>query len=135
MTNGFRSIVNGPALLIPAVAALTLAGCADTRGGPIPYSAPNFGQPDAPAVASLGSGYRIAPMDTVNVKVFKMPDLSGDYEVDLTGQLSMPLIGNVSAADLTTAQLDDARYIPPAARGCRRPSVSAATAITPWSRE
>jgi polysaccharide export outer membrane protein len=47
-------------------------------------------------------------MDTVSVKVFKMPDLSGDYEVDLTGQVSMPLIGNVAAADLTTMQLDDA---------------------------
>jgi polysaccharide export outer membrane protein len=35
-----------------------------------------------------------------------MPDLSGDYEIDLTGQLSMPLIGNVPAVDLTTAQLD-----------------------------
>jgi polysaccharide export outer membrane protein len=35
-----------------------------------------------------------------------MPDLSGDYEVDLTGQVSLPLIGNVAAVDLTTAQLD-----------------------------
>jgi len=90
------------------ITAVALSGCADKRGGPIPYSVSNFGQPDAPSVASLGSGYRIAPMDTVSVKVFKMPDLSGDYEVDLTGQLSMPLIGNVGAADLTTAQLDDA---------------------------
>lgn len=112
MKNGFRSVADlgRRTWFIPimAVAAMALNGCADTRGGPIPYSVSNFGQPDAPAVASLGAGYRIAPMDTVNVKVFKMPDLSGDYEVDLTGQLSMPLIGNVSAADLTTAQLDDA---------------------------
>jgi polysaccharide export outer membrane protein len=47
-------------------------------------------------------------MDTVTVKVFKMPDLSGDYEVDLTGHISMPLIGEIKAYDLTTAQLDDA---------------------------
>ncbi len=46
-------------------------------------------------------------MDTVSVKVFKAPDLSGDYEVDLTGQISMPLIGEVEAANLTTAQLDE----------------------------
>ena len=37
-----------------------------------------------------------------------MPDLTGDYEVDLAGHISMPLIGEVSAYDLTTAQLDDA---------------------------
>ena len=94
--------------LICAVALMSVTGCADKRGGPIPYSVSSFGTPDAPTVASLESGYRIAPMDTVSVKVFKMPDLSGDYEVDLTGQVSMPLIGNVAAADLTTMQLDDA---------------------------
>jgi polysaccharide export outer membrane protein len=45
-------------------------------------------------------------MDTITIKVFKMPDLSGDYEVDLTGQVSMPLIGEIGAAELTTAELD-----------------------------
>ena len=55
----------------------------------------------------LEAGYKIAPMDTLTVKVFKMPDLSGDYEVDLAGQISMPLIGEVAAYDLTTAQLDE----------------------------
>ena len=55
----------------------------------------------------LEAGYKIAPMDTLTVKVFKMPDLSGDYEVDLAGHISMPLIGEVPAYDLTTAQLDE----------------------------
>jgi polysaccharide export outer membrane protein len=55
----------------------------------------------------LGAGYKIAPLDTLSIKVFKMPDLSGDFEVDLTGQISMPLIGSVTATDFTTAQLDD----------------------------
>jgi len=86
-------------------AALLLAGCADKRGGPIPY-VENFAGPDAPKVATVETDYRIAPLDTVTVKVFRMPDLSGDYEVDLTGQLSMPLIGSVRAVELTTAQLD-----------------------------
>ena len=111
MTNDpWLRLVGGKALLmVTGLAAFAfITGCADKRGGPIPYSVSDFGTPDAPTVASLGAGYRIAPMDTVNVKVFKMPDLSGDYEVDLTGQVSMPLIGNISAADLTTAQLDDA---------------------------
>ena len=84
------------------------AGCASSRGGPIPYNdAGTFKAPDPPAVAPLESGYRISPMDTISVKVFRMPDLSGDYQVDLTGQISMPLIGEVRAVDLTTAQLDD----------------------------
>src|SRR5687768_16313007 len=82
-----------------------LAACADSRGGPIPYTG-HLAAPDAPSVMPLESGYKIAPMDTVSVKVFKMPDLSGDYEVDLAGQLSMPLVGEVSAVNLTTAELD-----------------------------
>ena len=90
------------------IASLFLTGCADRRGGPIPYNVSNFGTPDAPQLVPLEAGYKIAPMDTVTVKVFKMPDLSGDYEVDLAGHISMPLIGEVSAYDLTTAQLDDA---------------------------
>jgi polysaccharide export outer membrane protein len=85
---------------------LLVAGCADSRGGPIPYDVSNFGTPDAPQVAPLEAGYKIAPMDILTVKVFKMAALSGDYAVDLTGNISMPLIGEVPAYDLTTAQLD-----------------------------
>lgn len=94
------------ALLTLMAAALALvAGCADTRGGPIPYAG-TLAAPDAPTVAPLEAGYKIAPLDTLTIKVFKMPDLSGDFDVDLTGQISMPLIGEVSAVELTTAELD-----------------------------
>lgn len=87
---------------------LALAGCADSPGGPIPYNVSNFGRPDSPELVPLEAGYKIAPMDTISVKVFKMPDLTGEYEVDLAGHISMPLIGEVRAYDLTTAQLDQA---------------------------
>jgi polysaccharide biosynthesis/export protein len=90
------------------LASLLLSGCADKRGGPIPYNVSSFGTPDAPQLMPLEAGYKIAPMDMVTVKVFKMPDLSGDYEVDLAGHISMPLIGEVAAYDLTTSQLDTA---------------------------
>ena len=93
--------------LLAGAPLFALAACASTRGGPIAYDQGTFQAPDPPKVAALESGYRIAPMDTVAVKVFRMPDLSGDYQVDLTGQISMPLIGEVRAVDMTTAQLDD----------------------------
>lgn len=97
----------GRALFLAVGIAVLAGGCADKRGGPIPYDVGTFGAPDAPTIVPLESGYKIAPLDTLTIKVFKMPDLSGDFEVDLTGQVSMPLIGNVEAAELTTAQLDD----------------------------
>lgn len=91
-------------VVLAAVALLT--ACADTPGGPIPYNL-SLGAPDAPTLAPLESGYKIAPMDTVSVKVFKSEDMSGDYQVDLAGNISLPLVGEVPAANLTTAQLDE----------------------------
>ncbi len=111
-------------IIVPLLAVLAIAGCTDTRGGPIPYDVATFGVPDSPSIVPLEAGYKIAPMDTVSVKVFKMPDLSGDYEVDLTGQLSMPLIGSVPAADLTTAQLDQALTQRLGAKYLENPDVS-----------
>ena len=94
------------ARMVVLAAAFLVAACADHAGGPIPYNVP-LAAPDAPTVAPLETGYRIAPMDTVTVRVFKSQDLSGDYQVDLAGNISMPLIGEVQAVNLTTAQLDE----------------------------
>lgn len=91
----------GAALALLAI----LAACADSRGGPIPYS-DTFAAPDAPSLQTLEAGYKIAPMDKLAIKVFKSEDISGDYDVDLAGHISLPLIGEVEAANLTTAQLD-----------------------------
>lgn len=83
-----------------------VAGCTDSRGGPIPYGQ-RMAAPDAPSLATLESDYKIAPMDKLEIKVFKSEDLSGEFEVDLGGNISMPLIGEVQAANITTAQLDE----------------------------
>ena len=89
------------------VTAAALSGCTDKPGGTIPYHVSDFGTPDTPSTASLGDNYRIAPMDVLTIKVFGMPDLTGDYQVDLLGNISMPLIGDVSATNLTPTQLDN----------------------------
>ena len=82
-----------------------LSACADTRGGPIPYDRP-LAAPDAPTITALEANYKIAPMDKLAIKVFKAEDLTGEYDVDLAGHISLPLIGEVEAANLTTAELD-----------------------------
>lgn len=84
---------------------LLLAGCADTRGGSIPYNQ-TLARPDTPVITALASDYKIHPMDKLSIKVFKSEDLSGDYDVDLTGKISLPLVGEIDAINLTTAQLD-----------------------------
>jgi len=92
------------ALLLPALVAC-LAGCADTRGGTIPYDRV-LAAPDEAKFQTLETNYKIAPMDKLAIKVFKMDDLSGDYDVDLSGNISLPLVGQLQAANLTTEQLD-----------------------------
>jgi polysaccharide export outer membrane protein len=89
-----------------ASAAALIGGCADTRGGAIPYNVANFGAPDAPKATGLEEGYHIAPMDTLTIRVLGMPDLTGDYQVDLRGNLSMPLIGDVIAMNYTPVELE-----------------------------
>lgn len=98
--------VRRPVIASFAVAAMTLtAACADTRGGVIPYDKP-LAAPDQQHFQTLPEDYKIAPMDTLTIKVFKADDLSGDYSVDLAGHIAMPLVGEVEAANLTTEQLD-----------------------------
>jgi polysaccharide export outer membrane protein len=86
--------------------ALLAAGCADTRGGSIPYDRV-LAMPDAPKIQALDANYKIAPLDKLTIKVFKSDDITGDYDVDLAGHISLPLVGEVEAANLTTAELDD----------------------------
>jgi polysaccharide biosynthesis/export protein len=102
----FADFVRRPVLaaFITAAAFMT-AGCADSRGGSIPYDRP-LAAPDEPKFQALPEDYKIAPMDTLTIKVFKADDLSGDYSVDLAGHISLPLVGQIEAANLTTAELD-----------------------------
>lgn len=106
-------------------ATITLAGCADTRGGSIPYDRP-LAAPDPVTFQTLGADYKIAPMDKLGIKVFKMEDLSGDYDVDLAGNISLPLIGQVEAANLTTAQLNNLLTQKLGAKYLEHPDVSVA---------
>ena len=87
-------------------AALLTAACTDRRGGSIPYDR-QLSAPDEPKMQTLDANYKIAPLDKLTIKVFKADDLSGDYDVDLAGHISLPLVGEVQAVNLTTAELDD----------------------------
>jgi polysaccharide export outer membrane protein len=102
----FADLVRRPALgALSALSAVLVTGCADTRGGSIPYNTA-FAAPDEQHFQVLPDDYKIAPMDTLTIKVFKSDALSGDYPVDLAGHISLPLVGQVEAANLTTAQLN-----------------------------
>jgi polysaccharide biosynthesis/export protein len=93
------------ALLVAlGIGSLLLSACTSTRGGPVAYDVQGFGTPDAPEPPRL-ENYKIEPMDQLRVNVFQVADLSGEFEVDLNGEIAFPLVGTVKAADLTTREL------------------------------
>jgi protein involved in polysaccharide export with SLBB domain len=58
------------------------------------------------AAASPSGAYMLGPTDRVRVKVYGEPDITGEYEVDANGNVSIPLAGQVRAGGLTTRQLE-----------------------------
>jgi polysaccharide export outer membrane protein len=105
--------------------ALLAAGCAETRGGSIPYNRP-LAMPDQQEIVALAPDYRIHPLDKLGIKVFRSDDISGDYDVDLAGNISLPLVGEVEALNLTTAELDQALTAKLGAKYLEHPDVAVA---------
>ena len=58
------------------------------------------------SAASPSGSYILGPTDRVRLKVYGEPDITGEYEVDANGNVSIPLAGQVKAAGLTTKQLE-----------------------------
>lgn len=57
--------------------------------------------------ASNTRPYFVGPFDTLSVKVFGVPELSQDVQIDAGGRMSLPLVGAVSAQGKTPADLAD----------------------------
>jgi polysaccharide export outer membrane protein len=53
------------------------------------------------------SGYKLGSGDRIRVIVFGHEDLSGEFDVDGSGNVSLPLIRTVDAAGLTVAELEE----------------------------
>lgn len=49
--------------------------------------------------------YVLGTGDRLRINVFGETDLSGEFEIDTTGSISMPLIGEIKATGLSTSQL------------------------------
>ncbi|MCA8891836.1 MAG: polysaccharide export protein [Hyphomonas sp.] len=91
-----------PLLMASLGSLLLLVAACETAipAGPS-TSAEQVVQQQAVSAYTLGNG------DQLRITVFGQPDLSGQFEVDGTGSISMPLIGQVEALGLTTPQLED----------------------------
>jgi exopolysaccharide production protein ExoF len=52
-----------------------------------------------------GAQYPLAPNDLIDVTVYGLPDLSGEFRVSVEGTVALPLAGEVVAAGSTAAEL------------------------------
>ena len=86
-----RALVLAVSLSLCAVAGVTPAGAHDA----------------ASAAVSKG-GYKLGPGDRLRVVVFDEDALTGEFAVSSAGVVSLPLIGDVSAAGLTIGEFQEA---------------------------
>jgi polysaccharide export outer membrane protein len=77
-----------------------------TSGIGAQVSVPASAQAQTIAPAPSASSYVLGPNDRIRLKVYGEPDISGEYEIDATGQVSVPLAGHLKAAGSTTRQLE-----------------------------
>jgi protein involved in polysaccharide export with SLBB domain len=86
------------AILFLGLATLLLGGAA---------LAPAIAQDQNAAAAgeATDTQYRISPGDKLNIVVFGQEDVSGEFQVDGAGNITMPLLGQVVAAGRSVTQL------------------------------
>jgi protein involved in polysaccharide export with SLBB domain len=95
MANWFRNILLGLTL------AFAIGGCAAAPLSPEPVSA------ELDASVRLVPEYRLGAADKIRVNVFGEEALTGEFLVGGSGKVSLPLIGEVQAAGLTIAELQE----------------------------
>lgn len=66
----------------------------------------------------------IGPLDTIQVDVFNIPDLSREMQVDASGRISMPLAGTIDARGKTAGELANAIEAALRRRYVRNPEVT-----------
>ena len=59
------------------------------------------------ATAQSLAEYRLGPGDKLKLTVFGHADLSGEFEINSEGQVTVPLLGQVRAASATVAELQE----------------------------
>lgn len=86
-----------PLILGALLVGILMAACSGNKNVPQP--------PTADAMVS--AEYRIGVGDALDINVWRNPELSVSVPVRPDGKVSMPLIGDIEAANLTTKELSD----------------------------
>ncbi|MEM6900612.1 MAG: polysaccharide biosynthesis/export family protein [Pseudomonadota bacterium] len=88
-------------MLIMAIAALAVSIMAACQSAPTPGPEQAQISDVPPTVGSIDDAYTLGNGDRLRVTVFGEPELSGEYLVDGTGLVSLPLVGEIPALGTT----------------------------------
>lgn len=77
-----------------------------TANGPLVRVADAQGR--VPQHVPVERNYTLRPNDQLRVQVYNEPSISGDYQVDSAGYISVPLAGRLRASGRTAGQLEQA---------------------------
>lgn len=91
--------------LLSLLLAVLVSACAG-RGGNVAYDPPGFVAPDPLAGKLPQLPTVLGPGDVIEVKVFRVDNMSGAQTIDASGRIKVPLIGAVTAAGKTADQLE-----------------------------
>jgi protein involved in polysaccharide export with SLBB domain len=97
---GWHRVRRGFCFLVPVLCACVVAAC--TSPGPS-----SMASVAGPATAVPDSAYKLDAGDKLRVIVFGEMDLGGEYEVDGTGFVRLPLIGQLRAGGLAVNEFED----------------------------
>jgi len=103
----FRSIIR-LVFACAIILVLRTGAFAQVRKHPDVATQPNLNEP-APSVAGISvPDYVFGPGDVVQVSISDSPELSGSFQVDEKGYLTLPLLTSIRAAGLNGSQLTKA---------------------------
>jgi len=111
----FAPALSGCAGRLPLESSANLTVLKDSKALPAP-NREDLTAPDRPAL--------IGPLDTIQVDVFNVPDLSREMQVDASGRISMPLAGTIDARGKTAEELAGAIETALRGRYVRDPEVT-----------
>jgi len=123
-----HQLMRNLSVMMFGVLTLVLSACTSSNELPpnVAYQPKTFAAPDVDPVETamvVPGQEKIAPYDKLEIKVFQVEDLSGEYQVNSAGQISYPLLGSVAAVGKTPAELSDFIAARLGAKHLRSPNV------------
>jgi polysaccharide export outer membrane protein len=90
-------------LLFVVAASLALSACVG-RTSDLPYAPPSFNAPPDSLFRAEIPTIGLARRTWSRITVFRAPELTGEYRVDASGNIVMPLIGQTQVLGMTTTE-------------------------------